>query len=124
MPKQGDFLASNKFLFEVGGAQKTFDQIANLPDSYLAIDNVEVGMATESLCGSSAACIKACSTNSETALSGDFGKPVEILRNFETWPIEAATKPPRLHKIHAPESGSTRLQSPAQLKQPSWTFKA
>lgn len=43
MPKQGDFLASNKFLFEVGGAQKTFDQIANLPDSYLAIDNVEVG---------------------------------------------------------------------------------
>ena len=43
MPKQGDFLASNKYLFEVGGAQKTFDQIANLPDSYLAIDNVEVG---------------------------------------------------------------------------------
>ena len=43
MPKQGDFLANNKYLFEVGGAQKTFDQIANLPDSYLAIDNVEVG---------------------------------------------------------------------------------
>lgn len=43
MPKQGDFIADGKFLFEVGGAQKTFDQIANLPDSYLAIDNVEVG---------------------------------------------------------------------------------
>lgn len=43
MPKQGNFLANNKYLFEVGGAQNTFDQIANLPDSYLAIDNVEVG---------------------------------------------------------------------------------
>ena len=55
-------------------------------------------MATESLCGSSDACIKACPINSEPALSGDFSKPVEILRNFETWPIEAATKNSRLHK--------------------------
>ena len=43
MPKQGDFMVDGKYLFEVGGAQKTFAQIANLPDSYLAIDNVEVG---------------------------------------------------------------------------------
>ena len=43
MPKQGDFLAAGKYLFEVGGAQKTFDQIAGIPNSYLAIDNVEVG---------------------------------------------------------------------------------
>lgn len=43
MPKQGDFLADGRYLFEVGGAQKTFDQIADLPDSYLAIDNVEIG---------------------------------------------------------------------------------
>lgn len=43
MPKQGDFMADGKYLFEVGGAQKTFDQIADLPNSYLAIDNVEVG---------------------------------------------------------------------------------
>lgn len=43
MPKQGDFLVDGKYLFEVGGAQKTFDQIADLPDSYLAIDDVEVG---------------------------------------------------------------------------------
>ena len=42
-PKQGDFMVDGKYLFEVGGAQKTFAQIANLPDSYLAIDNVEVG---------------------------------------------------------------------------------
>ena len=43
MPKQGDFMVDGKYLFEVGGAQKSFAQIANLPDSYLAIDNVEVG---------------------------------------------------------------------------------
>ena len=43
MPKQGDFLADGKFLFEVGGTQKTFGQIADVPNSYLAIDNVEVG---------------------------------------------------------------------------------
>lgn len=43
MPKQGDFMADGKYLFEVGGMQNTFDQIADLPDSYLAIDNVEVG---------------------------------------------------------------------------------
>ncbi len=43
LPKQGDFLADDKYLFEVGGVRKTFDQIADLPNSYLAIDDIEVG---------------------------------------------------------------------------------
>lgn len=43
MPKQGDFMADGKFLFEVGGSRKTFDQIADLPNSYLAIDDIETG---------------------------------------------------------------------------------
>ena len=43
MPKQGDFMADSQYLFEVGGSRKTFDQIADLPDSYLAIDDVECG---------------------------------------------------------------------------------
>ena len=43
MPKQGDFMANGKYLFEVGGSRKTFDQIADLPDSYLAIDDIEIG---------------------------------------------------------------------------------
>lgn len=43
IPKQGDFLADGRYIFEVGGPQKTFDQIAGLPDSYLAIDDIEVG---------------------------------------------------------------------------------
>lgn len=43
IPKQGNFLADGRYIFEVGGPQKTFDQIAGLPDSYLAIDDIEIG---------------------------------------------------------------------------------
>ncbi len=43
MPRQGDFLVNGKHLFEVGGHGKSFKQIANLPDSYLAIDDIETG---------------------------------------------------------------------------------
>lgn len=43
MPKQGDFMADGKYLFEVGGSRKTFDQIADLPNSYLALDDIETG---------------------------------------------------------------------------------
>jgi predicted AAA+ superfamily ATPase len=42
-PKKGDFLVNDKYLFEEGGSGKTFDQIADLPDSFLAVDDTEVG---------------------------------------------------------------------------------
>ena len=42
-PKRGDFLVDGKWLFEVGGAKKTFAQIKDEPDSFLAVDGVEVG---------------------------------------------------------------------------------
>lgn len=42
-PKQGNFLIDGKQLFEVGGKGKTFDQIADIPDSYLAVDDTEIG---------------------------------------------------------------------------------
>ena len=42
-PRQGDFLVNDKYLFEVGGRRKSFDQIKDIADSYLAIDDVEVG---------------------------------------------------------------------------------
>lgn len=42
-PKQGDFLVDRKHLFEVGGKNKTFNQIKDIPDSYLAVDNTEIG---------------------------------------------------------------------------------
>jgi len=42
-PKAGDFIVDRKHLFEVGGKGKTFDQIKDIPDSYLAVDNTETG---------------------------------------------------------------------------------
>lgn len=42
-PTQGDFLVDKHWLFEVGGKTKTFDQIKDAPDSYLAVDDTEVG---------------------------------------------------------------------------------
>lgn len=42
-PKSGDFLVDRKYLFEVGGKGKTFDLIKDIPDSYLAVDNIETG---------------------------------------------------------------------------------
>ena len=43
MPSKGDFLVNQKYLFEVGGEGKSFDQIADMPNSYLAIDGIETG---------------------------------------------------------------------------------
>ena len=43
MPLKGDFLVNGKYLFEVGGESKEFDQIAGIPDSYLAIAGIETG---------------------------------------------------------------------------------
>lgn len=42
-PKQRDFLIDGKHLFEVGGNGNTFEQIADVPDSYLVVDDTEVG---------------------------------------------------------------------------------
>lgn len=42
-PRRGDFLIDDKYLFEVGGKSKTFDQIADEADSFLAVDDTEVG---------------------------------------------------------------------------------
>lgn len=42
-PKQGDFLVNHKYLFEVGGRKKSFEQIKDIPYSYLAVDSTETG---------------------------------------------------------------------------------
>ena len=36
--KKGDFLVDKKFLFEIGGKNKTFKQIKDVENSYLVID--------------------------------------------------------------------------------------
>ena len=42
-PLKGDFLVNDKYLFEVGGRKKSFEQIADVPNSFLALDDTEVG---------------------------------------------------------------------------------
>lgn len=42
-PQKGDFLIDDKYLLEVGGRKKSFEQIADVPDSFLAVDDTEVG---------------------------------------------------------------------------------
>ncbi|MCP9762811.1 ATP-binding protein [Lacihabitans soyangensis] len=41
--KIGDFLVNEKYIFEIGGSTKTFAQIADIEDSYLAVDEIEIG---------------------------------------------------------------------------------
>lgn len=45
--KQGDLQVDNKYLFEVGGRSKGFSQIADLPDSYVVADNIEIGFGNK-----------------------------------------------------------------------------
>ena len=42
-PSRGDSIVDGRHLFEIGGERKTFEQIKDLPDSYLALDGIEVG---------------------------------------------------------------------------------
>lgn len=43
MPQKGDILVDNHYLFEVGGKNKNHKQIANIPNSYVIADNIDVG---------------------------------------------------------------------------------
>jgi AAA ATPase len=42
--KNGDFMVGNNFTFEIGGAKKSFEQIKDMPNSYIAADDIEVGV--------------------------------------------------------------------------------
>ncbi len=41
--KQGDFLVDDKYLFEVGGKNKSFKQIKDMKNSFVVSDGIEVG---------------------------------------------------------------------------------
>ncbi len=43
----GDFLVNDSFLFEIGGKRKTFDQLKDVPNSFVAADDVEIGMGNK-----------------------------------------------------------------------------
>jgi len=41
--KQGDFLVNKKYTVEIGGKNKDFSQIKDIPDSFIAADGIEIG---------------------------------------------------------------------------------
>ena len=41
--EKGDFTVNDQYIFEVGGSSKNFSQIADIPHSYLAVDETEIG---------------------------------------------------------------------------------
>lgn len=46
-PKTGDFLVNEKYLFEVGGKNKTKKQIAGIENSFILADNTETGFGNK-----------------------------------------------------------------------------
>ncbi len=45
--KDGDFIVDNRYLFEIGGKGKGFAQIRNIPDSFVAADDIEFGLGNK-----------------------------------------------------------------------------
>lgn len=46
-PQQGDLLVDGRYLFEVGGHGKGFGQIQDMPDSFVASDDVAIGFGNK-----------------------------------------------------------------------------
>ena len=46
-PVAGDFCVDDRYLFEIGGPSKGFDQIKDIPDSYVAQDGAETGIGNK-----------------------------------------------------------------------------
>ena len=47
LPMEGDFLIDEHYLFEVGGKNKGFTQVKSHPHSYLALDDLELGVGNK-----------------------------------------------------------------------------
>ena len=47
IPKKGDFLVDEKYLLEVGGKNKSFKQIKDMPNSFVVVDDIEVGFGAK-----------------------------------------------------------------------------
>jgi predicted AAA+ superfamily ATPase len=46
-PKKGDFLIDDKYTFEIGGKNKSFKQIKDIHNSFLAVDDIETGIGNK-----------------------------------------------------------------------------
>jgi len=42
-PKMGDFMVDEKYTFEIGGKNKSFEQIKNIENSFVVADDIEIG---------------------------------------------------------------------------------
>ena len=47
IPTKGDFLIDDKYLFEVGGKNKSFKQIKDIENSFVLADDIEVGFGNK-----------------------------------------------------------------------------
>ncbi|MCL4533330.1 MAG: AAA family ATPase [Deltaproteobacteria bacterium] len=47
LSKDGDFIVDNKYVIEIGGKNKTFRQIKNIINSYIASDDIEIGFGNK-----------------------------------------------------------------------------
>ncbi len=45
--KKGDFLVNNTYIFEIGGKNKSFKQIKDVPNSFVVADDIEVGFGNK-----------------------------------------------------------------------------
>jgi|FLOH01.1.fsa_nt_gi uncharacterized protein len=43
VPNDGDFIIDDRYIFEIGGKDKSFAQIKDIPNSYVASDDIEMG---------------------------------------------------------------------------------
>jgi uncharacterized protein len=41
--KQGDFVVDKKYTVEIGGKNKGYEQIKDVPNSFVAADDIEIG---------------------------------------------------------------------------------
>jgi len=46
LPGQGDFLVDGKLTFEIGGRNKTPNQLKGINNAYLALDDIEPAVVT------------------------------------------------------------------------------
>lgn len=46
-PKNGDLLVDNKYLFEIGGKGKKFTLIKDIPNNFVAADEIEIGFGNK-----------------------------------------------------------------------------
>ncbi len=46
-PAQGDFLVDGRYTFEIGGKSKDFSQIKDIKNSFLGVDNTEIGVGNK-----------------------------------------------------------------------------